>query len=68
MRAGALWRRSVRAAIRNACVLGAEVHVNEEWHLLDSRFTIRAVGNLRELAPLVELLKAAQAREAKEAR
>jgi hypothetical protein len=55
LRAGAMWRRTVRHAINSARVLGADVRVAEKWGLLDSRFTIRAIGTDDELAPLMNL-------------
>lgn len=55
LRAGAMWRRTVRHAIRSARVLGAEVHVAERWRLLDSQFTIRAIGSEEDLKPLMKL-------------
>ena len=60
LRAGAMWRRRVRHAIRSARVLGAEVHATEHWRLLDSRFTIRAVGTEEAVAPVMALLLLAQ--------
>jgi hypothetical protein len=55
LRAGAMWRRTVRYAIRSAKVLGAQVDVAEQWALLGSRFTIRAVGTHDELKPIMNL-------------
>ena len=55
LRAGAMWRRTVRYAIRSAKVLGAQVDVAEQWALLGSQFTIRAVGTHEALKPLIAL-------------
>jgi len=64
IRAGALlWRRAVRHAIRASRVLGAEVHVAEQWRLLDSTFTIRGVGTKESLQPLMRLAMVAMAKE-----
>ena len=55
LRAGAKWRRTVRYAIRSAKVLGAQVDAAEQWALLGSRFTIRAVGTHEAIKPLIAL-------------
>ncbi|MFF5261339.1 hypothetical protein ACFY4C_20545 [Actinomadura viridis] len=57
LRAGVSLRRDVRHAIRAARVLGAVVHWSERKRLLDSRFTIRATGELTSLKPLLDLNK-----------
>ncbi len=44
-------------------VLGAEVHVAEQRRLLDSTFTIRAVGTKESLQPLMKLIAIAAAND-----
>lgn len=63
LRAGALWRRTVRHAIRASRVLGAEVHFAEQWGLLGSTFTIRGTGTEESLKPLMRLAAIAAAND-----
>lgn len=62
LRAGAMHRRTVRHAIASARVLGANVRVAEQWRLLDSRFTIRAVGTEDEVKPIMNLITMVEGR------
>lgn len=65
---GILIRRRVRAAIRSAIVLGADVQWNEERGLIASFFTIRAVGTMSQLQLLVALLDEVKANDRARAR
>jgi hypothetical protein len=60
---GILVRRRVRAAIRSATVLGADVQWNEERGLIASWFTVRAVGTTAQLRPLFTLLDQVKAND-----
>lgn len=55
-RVGALLRRDLRAAIRAAETLGAEVEWSGTKGLLDSMFTIKATGTLAQFAPLLDFI------------